>query len=354
MKDILYPIRCLHGAIYEKRKEKKQFENKILEIKTADPSTLFFVLSPTHGNLGDHAIAKAATDMLKELSIDFIEVTTNELKLLSEHRKLSIMNCHPIMVNGGGNLGTLWPAVENIFREVIKNNPDSSIMCLPNTIYYEDSDYGREQLEESKQIYNAHKKLLLCAREKASYAFMKDIYNNVMLIPDMVLAMNMCGKAQKRSGCILCLRRDIEKTRTDSDEQIVKQQVKCIFGDNVKYSDMNIERHVAIEERENVLNEKFSEFSESALVITDRLHGMIFAAVTGTPCIVLNSKSPKVKGCYEWIKGLGYIKFADDAADIEKIYRTIPKQDNYYNNTALNPFYDTLKAKMLEMNSKGK
>lgn len=48
------------------------------------------------------------------------------------------------------------------------------------------------------------------------------------------------------------------------------------------------------------------------LVITDRLHAMIFAAITETPCIAMDNKSKKVKGVYEWIRDLPYVQYADD------------------------------------------
>ena len=54
------------------------------------------------------------------------------------------------------------------------------------------------------------------------------------------------------------------------------------------------------------------EFCSSKLVITDRLHAMIFAAITETPCVVILSKSHKVKGVYQWIKHLNYIKLVEN------------------------------------------
>ena len=46
--------------------------------------------------------------------------------------------------------------------------------------------------------------------------------------------------------------------------------------------------------REYFLNKKFREFSERNLIITDRLHGMIFAAITGTPCVAMDNISHKI------------------------------------------------------------
>ena len=54
-----------------------------------------------------------------------------------------------------------------------------------------------------------------------------------------------------------------------------------------------------------------NEFLRCKVVITDRLHGMLFAAITKTPCIVTKSLDYKITGTYEWIKDLNYIKFVE-------------------------------------------
>ena len=69
---------------------------------------------------------------------------------------------------------------------------------------------------------------------------------------------------------------------------------------------------------------------------------MIFCAITGTPCIVINSKSPKVRGCYEWIKDLEYIRFADSVSDIAAIYSEIPRKKHVYQNAHMQHYYDEL------------
>ncbi len=69
--------------------------------------------------------------------------------------------------------------------------------------------------------------------------------------------------------------------------------------------------------REFETERKFDEFRRARLVITDRLHGMIFAAITGTPCIALNNSSGKVEGVWSlWLQHLDYVKFVQDATEI--------------------------------------
>lgn len=349
-KDILYPLRRLHGQMHEARiraEFRLKYRNQFRAMRKKNPKTVFLVLTPEHGNLGDHAIAYAETTMLKKHGIDYYEVSGHTLYEWKYQGVLDLMNTFPILINGGGNLGTLWMSIEEVEREIIQKNSKSPVYVLPNTIFYEDSDWGRDEFQKSKKIYNQHRHLHLYARENTSYEVMRKAYRNVKLIPDMVLSLDQQGIKQKREGCLLCLRGDCEKTRTEKQEQMIRQQAADLFGANVTDTDMVVGERIAIEERESALQAKFAEFSAVKLVITDRLHGMIFCAITGTPCIVVDSKSPKVRGCYEWIKDLDYIRFADDVSQIAEEYRKIPQTEHVYDNSHLKHYYEELAQDIL-------
>lgn len=350
-KDILYPLRRLHGILHEEniRFQKRQYLKKQFNSKfKQNPHTVFLVMTPEHGNLGDHAIVSAETEMLKKHEIDYIEITDVQLQEWQYNRILDVMNGHPILITGGGNLGTLWFQLEKLQRNIISENLRSPVFVLPNTIFYEYTDWGRTELANSKKIYNRHKNLHLYARENLSYEFMRENYRNVSLVPDMVLALNRSDDIQERLGCIVCLRSDCEKTRTEEQEWQIREQLQSLFGSKITYSDMVIHSNVSVEQRERALEKKFTEFAQAELVITDRLHGMIFCAVTGTPCIVVDSKSPKLRGCYEWIKHLDYIRFADDVTEIAEIYHSIPKKIHWYDNQHLLHYYDKLASDILK------
>lgn len=347
--DILYPLRRLHGQIYEweqrQKRRREAYRSVILPLRRKikqNPNAVLLVMTPEHGNLGDHAIAMAEADLLQKHEIPFIEITGYQLEVLKRNDALKLMNSRVILVNGGGNLGTLWMDVEDLQREIIQRNPRSLIMILPNTAFYEESEWGHAELRKSIQIYNHHRNLTIYAREKTSYDFMKPIYKDVRLMPDMVMSLKEDDRKNERSGCLLCLRGDCEKTRTDAQEQIIREQAHALFGDHVKDSDMISGNHIPVAQRETELDRKFEEFSSAQLVITDRLHGMVFCAITGTPCIVVDSKSPKVRGCYEWIKHLDYIRFADDVADIAQEYGKIPQKVHHYDNFNILHYYEEL------------
>jgi len=353
-KDLLFPLRRFHGFLYEtklhkdrKRQIKKQFLKQFLE-KSKVKKCVFLILTPEHTNLGDHAIALAEFELLAKLGIDYVEVTGAQLLEISEYNLLGMFNKYPIFINGGGNLGTLWLDVEQLTRDVIKSNPRSEIVIFPNTFYYEDSLFGRQELANSIAIYNSHKNLHIYAREKVSFEKMKGIYRDVRLVPDMVLSLNLPKKHTIRKGCLLCMRGDCERTISDSDSSMLMERLIAKFGHDIAITDMHTKSDLPPENRTAALEEKFDEFRAVKLVVTDRLHGMIFCAITGTPCVVVNSKSHKVEGCYDWIKNLEYIKFCSDVNDFDDILDSMNYTEYDYDNSHLLSDYQQLEKDLLE------
>lgn len=354
--DFLYPYWVVREEIRKrvetariKRELKMKFRGEYLEKRSKNRKTAFLMMTPAHENLGDHAIALSETEFLKAHDMDYVEVTGFDLERLQRYNLLGLMNGCPILMQGGGYLGTLWYDSEVLLREILAKNPKSPIVLLPNTLYYEETCWGREEFEKSKVCYSAHPSLHIYAREKISYEAMGGAYANVKLIPDMVFSMNRSGVEKHRSGCLLSLRHDQERTRTQEQEDSILRQVAALFGDRVRESDMVTDYCIPVENRLRELEDKFSLFASSELVVTDRLHGMVFCAITGTPCIVINSKSPKVRGCYEWIRDLEYIRFIDDVSQLTEEYQSIPRKSFRYDNSHLQPYYEELAEDILDI-----
>jgi pyruvyl transferase EpsI len=340
------------NRFYEKLSKRKALLNELkpfMRKYEANKNLVFLVFTPEHGNLGDHAIALAEILLLEKIGVEFVEIPYYLLHRLDSVGLLGFFNNKKILLHGGGYLGTLWFHEEEVVRRIIKNAPKSQIYALPNTIYYEDSDFGKAEFEKSKKIYNNHKDITFCARENTSYEIMKNAYKNVQLIPDMVFSLNKSAPSVNRRGCLLCLRDDLERTLSPHDRIAIEVYAKEMFPGKVDFTDMCLDCNISLEMRKTRLEEKFNQFKSAELVITDRLHGMIFCAITGTPCIVVNSKSHKVKGCYEWIKNLEYIKFTDDISLIPSIYKAMPQNEFIYDNDHLKPYYDTLESDIKNM-----
>ena len=127
------------------------------------------------------------------------------------------------------------------------------------------------------------------------------------------------------------------------------QQLHDIFGKQISFRDMCVDHSISVSERDWELEQQYSAFRSAELVVTDRLHGMVFSAITGTPCIFLNSKSPKVLGCYAWLKHLDYIRYCDAPARLGEIYAEMPKGNQTYDNTKLLPYYEQLAQEIKAM-----
>lgn len=322
----------------------------INKYKRTHKNPVFLIFTPSHTNLGDHAIAWAEQILLSQIGVDYYEITGDQLYPLASYGYIEILNGTKIFINGGGNFGNLWPEIERMNRIIVQNNPNSMICFLPNSICYSEDAQGVQEMEISKKIYNNHNKLFIYAREELSYSIMQQQYKNVRLAPDMVLSMDYSTPyPEVRTGCILCLRNDVEKLLTVDDTEQITQIVHGIFGRNTVFSSTLADGPVSVDRRQEEVRKKLDEYKKAELVITDRLHGMIFAAITGTNCIVLNSRSRKIRGCYKWIDSLGYIRYAENVDDILNQYQKMPTYPHLYDNREIMRMINQLKCDLHEL-----
>ena len=302
--------------------------------------------TPLHGNIGDHAIAVAEKEILSSLGIsvlDFpwVKKRFNILAKLTPKDKV-------ILVHGGGYIGDLWIKEEEKLEIILQAFKNHKIIIMPQTVRFDlETAEGREFFERAIRVFSARPSLTVFLREKISYEFMRknmpQVY--VELVPDVVMMLQP-DVTVPRSGVLVCLRNDKEKTMTEENRSVLLTLLNKHY-DRITYSDMIENRNIGPEERHRMVKHKLREFAVSELVITDRLHGMIFAAVTETPCIVLNSRSHKIRGCYEWLKELGYIRFMNDINNvpdaIEALKAVKPLYDCSAIIKAMEPLYKTLK-----------
>ena len=103
------------------------------------------------------------------------------------------------------------------------------------------------------------------------------------------------------------------------DKVIITDTVaECIGSENEV-----LEYMINVNQREKELNKKWDQFKKVEVVITDRLHGMVFCAITSTPCIVIANYNHKVKDTYAWLKNLNYIKFVNGIEEIPELIKEL-------------------------------
>ena len=269
-------------------------------------------MAANYGNLGDVAITYAQELFLKDRLPNF-EIIDLPINKTITHLKALRNVCGTrdiVTIVGGGFMGDLYPSNEIVRLLIISTFGRSNrIISFPQTADFSDTLAGNYMLKRAQRVYSFAKNLELWAREERSYMFMKTHFpaNKVFLTPDIVMSLDQRGDTTGRKGITFCLRRDKEKnSRTDDLISAIQREVK---DENVTYYDTHIGNvRLSCEERITELNKIWEHFRHSRLVITDRLHGMIFAFITGTPAIVLPGNNPKIEDSYKWIKDCGYIK----------------------------------------------
>lgn len=307
----------------------------------------FLIGTPTHTNIGDVAIAFAEKVFLVQNipAGRILEITTTEFYLYQS----VIIREKPDYVcwHGGGNMGDQWYEEEELRQRGLAVMPEVPTVIFPQTIFYSDTPEGREKAKKSVPFYNSKSMLTLCAREKSSYQIMRKLYPTakVVLIPDIVLSTTMDDYgvvATSRKGALFVTRSDPEKLVPDTVWDQLRDAVEK-KGLTWKHTDMYSETPVSKHNRRECVRVKMQEFCEAQLVITDRLHGMVFAALTGTPCVVFSNYNHKVKGTYDWISYLSYIKYVESAEAAEAVIPELLEMKNCrYDNSPLKPYFDQL------------
>ena len=271
----------------------------------------FYMDAASYNNLGDQAIALSTELFLKDLFGANNVYVINETEVISylNSLKKQIKSADVIVLSGGGNMGDLYPRYEAIRRLIIKTFPDNKIVVFPQTIDYTEDSYGKRELEKSQRIYSKHKNLWVCAREEQSYQRMRKLYKNVLLIPDIVFYLKdkirIENITEKDQSVGVCLRDDKESVLTFEEKTRI-YELANLHGQSVKLTTMADGKLQFLNGKERMIEikKKIVEFSSCKIIVTDRLHGMIFSLIAGVPCVAIDNTNHKVSGVYKTIESV--------------------------------------------------
>lgn len=281
-------------------------------------SRAFLLDAASYNNLGDQAITYATSLFLKDLFGDdcYFEVSERDLLRNLKYLKKVIRDIDILCLNGGGNMGNLYPRYESLRRKVIKEFPNNKIIIFPQTIDYESDSYGKRELERSRKVYNSHKHLIVCAREKKSFDIMRQLYRDVVLVPDIVLYLKgrIILERDEEKDCIgICLRDDKESVVLTEQKKRIYSTIKEVgfTAENLTTMSDLCQIYTSSDDRLEALRAKLQEFSNYRCIITDRLHGMIFSILAGVPCIAIDNSNKKVSGVLNIIDGINSVNMLD-------------------------------------------
>ena len=310
---------------------------------------IIVLCAPQYINYGDFAIEIAEKEFLSEEFSEYytIFISAHLSKYLNDFVQGHIRSSDLLLFTGGGWLGDSWPFLSDEANQFIEKFSQNKTGFFPQTIFFKE----RHNFENVKKLFEKHNNLFICLREQNSYEFICNNFSlskdKIFLLPDMVLRLNRQKKnlQQRNKQILFCFRNDTERVIDNNIKLKIKAFVQKKLYKTKEISTAYVDSPMILPSflGEILTERKIKEIGKSRMLITDRLHGMIFAAITGTPCLAFDNISKKVSGVYQWISHLDYIKLVDmnDWNSIEKNLNVLLEieETNYTNCKIINMFY---------------
>jgi pyruvyl transferase EpsI len=312
---------------------------------------IVFVLAPSYSNLGDVAIFVQSLRFIKDnspLPLKAIFYTAQGVKR-KMIQSLPLYNDDLIVIQGGGNMGSLYPFEEIPRQKIIKWFPQNQIISLPQSVYFGNLS-PNYLLNQSIRIYSNHKKLTIFARDIPSFDFCKSNYKcNVELCPDMVLSATpmRISEYQKNKKVLLCLRKDIESNISIERKNFI-EKLLIQNGFSFEYWDTDDSSNQNIKNKEQRIYDILSYFNQFQFIVTDRYHGTVLCYISKSPCIAINNSYGKVKNGFYWFQNTNYMFFADQDTDLPKFITKIENIKDFKINPTISQSFLPLKKLLAE------
>lgn len=322
---------------------------------------------PDYLNIGDHLIWLGTVYYLSKISKTKI-LYASSVKEFSPKLMQKLPEDVPILLQGGGNLGDLWPLYQSFREDIVKTYPNHPIVILPQTIYFQDV----QNLEKASKVFNSHQDLTIFVRERYSYELAMRYFQNckVVLAPDMAFNLVSLPELDKikilpKKNVLYHCRRDFQPFPVEAFN-LSNIEVSDWISYQWKYRGQHTESepwHLKIpggtkvfregwqrglsrplermsRERWNQssfgrslsdlcaqeLHKKSWDLAHSGIcqlksypfIITNRMHGHVLSLILKIPHLFLPGSYHKNKSFYDsWSSEIDFCKFVSDASHIE-------------------------------------
>lgn len=324
-----------------------------LNFKLENIEKIRFIIcnTPSHNNYGDEAILMATKEFLKHYFPKYtqIEIYINESLQNIRLIKYIINENDIIIMNGGGYFGLYEPVIKGQ-ANIVNSFPNNHIIFFPCSILY--NSQNSYKYNKYIDIFNNNKNLVLFTRDNKSFNIAINNFKNITIYnsPDIAtrLNLNFLEKIENRDGIMLILRKD-ELLLTNENRKFIRDLAKKYFGNKVFEKDSNAFIIPLGSNRKNETFKFIDDISKKKLIITDRLHGMIFSIITSTPCIIFGNNYHKIESSYySWFKNIEYADFINKNEIEIKLESSINKLMNLknitkYDHKMFNKYYLFLK-----------
>jgi pyruvyl transferase EpsO len=282
---------------------------KVLSELLTPGSSCALVDFPHHANVGDSAIWLGERALLRRAGIPV--VYTCDLNSFSEQDLLNQLPTGTILINGGGNLGDLWPHSQDFRERIIRTFPHHRIVQLPQSIHFG----HRANLDRARSVLDAHPNLTICVRDRHSLEQARAQFAaRSVLCPDMAFGIEDRPDAVESAAydIVWLVRTDHESTQqplpqldgnvlvTDwaagqeaspawtAQANTATQAYQSAVGDPAALAAAS-DRLAALQ-----LSRGCRLLASGRVVVTDRLHGHLLSLLLRLPHVILADRYGKI------------------------------------------------------------
>ena len=298
---------------------------------------------PVHKNFGDSLIYLGQRQYLRKLGY-----RTSYLGDIHRYSAEFLRRRHPsgpIILHGGGSLGDRYPVPEGFREQVIMDFPDRAIVQMPQSMDFTDP----QATERTRRVFGEHPNLLLLLRDQVSLAKARQAFPETRseFCPDLAFGAGWLNST-------VPITRDLTKLlRTDGEQgrrydldfdELSDLSVDWSYGrgGELVWAALGVPRAVVRRfPGTQPLGQKAVEltFDASAqlnvhrgrallgpgrLVLSNRLHGVVLAALMKKPVVALDNSYGKIAPIYrEYLGQLPNVRFAENGEQAREFVRRL-------------------------------
>lgn len=289
------------------------------------PGDIALVDYPDHSNVGDSAIWLGEMAYLRERNR--LPAYYSAMNDLDDAALARAIGDGPILIHGGGNLGTLWPKHEQLRIHLLNTHRNRPIVQMPQSIHYADPAAAKPLADAIR----AHGRFTLLVRDQKSLAFARAHFDcPVHLCPDAALMLGRQRRAAAKVPVFGLLRTDHERAAgADAapagamiDDWLIEDPAQLRYLRlSLKLSRLVMRDPMAMRAlrqrrlAEWRLKRGLAMLAQGQVVVTDRLHAHILSLLLDIPHVLLDNSYGKVAGfADQWTAGYAGLMRAETRA----------------------------------------
>ncbi|QDG90687.1 polysaccharide pyruvyl transferase family protein [Pseudarthrobacter sp. NIBRBAC000502770] len=301
---------------------------------------------PNHENSGDALIFLGQMRYLDKLGVH-VDYIADGSRYNPEHLRALVPN-GPILIQGGGNFGDRWEYMQALRERVISDFPDRDIIQLPQGIDFQDGT----RLEQAQQVLGAHPSLTLLIRDHAGVERTRELFPtaNVIFCPDMAFGYGEVSAGEAPLDAVVLRRNDSESLESTERFEMhpMERYVDLDWGltgfrkalDKVMHVPgavtkripalavalYPIQRRAYMAIAENNVRQAVSILNRGRLVVTNRLHATVLAALMGKPVVAMDNANGKISAIIgDYLGRMPGVRYAPSIKEAEAAV------DSYFN-----------------------